>query len=247
MKSLPLESIMSLHRSMVLLVAWFLATGPLAVSSAPASEVAGLVERVSGQARLNGVPLRAHTTLFHGDRVSTAAAGRVLLALGKGTQAMLDPSSEVVVYKSEGGIKLSLRSGRLLLRQEKEARIQIELAGSTVFLSAGESHATLCELAYLADEMSVACPAGEARLWTNGPETSIRVPTGRRVSRQISDEKFPASERKTKENSSEKEISAKSLWRVGIITAAAAAAVLVPLLTRLGNDSEKSSVSPSGL
>ena len=238
---------MSLHRCMALLVACFLATGPLAGNSAPAPEVAGLVERVSGQARLNGVPLRAHATLFHGDRVSTAAPGRVLLALGKGTQAMLNPSSEVVVYKSEGGIKFSLRSGRLLLRQEKEARIQIELAGSTVLLSAGESHATLCELAYVADEMSVACPAGEARLGTNGPETSIRVPTGRRVSRQISYEKFPATARKAKENPPEKEISTKSLWRVGIITAAAAAAVLVPLLTRLGDDSEKSSVSPSGL
>ncbi len=232
---------------MVLLVASVLATGPLAGSSAPAPEVAGLVERVSGQARLNGVPLLAHATLFHGDRVSTAAAGRVLLALGKGTQAVLDSSSEVVVYKSEGNIKLSLRSGRLLLRQEKEARIQIELAGSTVLLSAGESHATLCELAYLADEVSVACPAGEARLWTNGPEISIRVPTGRRVSRQISYEKFPATVRKAKENPPENEISAKSLWRVGIITAAAAAAVLVPLLTRLGDDSEKPSVSPSGL
>lgn len=237
---------MSLHRCMALLGACFLATGPLAGSSAPAPEVAGLVERVSGQARLNGVPLRAHTTLFHGDRVSTAAAGRVLLALGKGTQAMLDPSSEVVVYKSEGDIKLSLRSGRLLLRKEKEARVQIELAGSTVLLSAGEGHATLCEVAYLADELSVACPAGEARLWTNGPETSIRVATGQRVSRQISDGNFPASERKTKENSSEKQISAKSLWRVGIITAAAAA-VLVPLLTRLEADSEKPAVSPSGL
>jgi hypothetical protein len=247
MKYLSVESIMSLHRCMALLVACFLATGPLTGSSAPAPEVAGLVERVSGQARLNGVPLRAHTTLFHGDRVSTAAAGRVLLALGKGTQAMLAPSSEVVVYKSEGGIKLSLRSGRLLLRQEKEARIQIELAGSTILLSAGESHTTLCEVAYLADEVSVACPAGEARLWTKGPETSIRIATGRRVSRQISNEKFPASERKTKENSSEKQISAKSLWQVGIITAAAAAAVLVPLLTRLGADSEKPAVSPSGL
>ncbi len=237
---------MSLHRCMALLVACFLATGPLAGSSAPAPEVAGLVERVSGQARLNGVPLRAHTTLFHSDRVSTAAAGRVLLALGKGTQAVLAPSSEVVVYKSEGGIKLSLHSGRLLLRQEKEARIQIELAGSTILLSAGESHATLCEVAYLADEVSVACPAGEARLWTKGPETSIRVATGQRVSRQISDGKFSTTEQKSKENLPEKEISAKSLWRVGIITAAAAA-VLVPLLTRLGDDSEKSSVSPSGL
>ncbi len=238
---------MSLHRCMVLLVACFLATGPLAGSSAPAPEVAGLVERVSGQARLNGVPLRAHTTLFHGDRVSTAAAGRVLLALGKEMQAMLAPSSEVVVYKSAGGIGLSLHSGRLLLRQGKEAWIQIELAGSTVLLSAGESHATLCEVAYLADEVSVACPAGEARLWTKGPETSIRVATGQRVSRQISDGKFPASERKTKENSFEKQISTKSLWRVGIITAAAAAAVLVPLLARLGDDSEKPPVSPSGL
>ena len=247
MKYLSVEPIMSLHRCMVLLVACFLATGPLAGSSAPAPEVTGLVERVSGQARLNGIPLRVHTTSFHGDRVSTAAAARVLLALGKGTQAMLDPSSEVVVYKSEGGIKLSLRSGRLLLRQEKEVRIQIELAGSTVFLSAGESHAILCELTYLADEVSVACPAGEARLWTKGPETSIRVPTGRRVSRQISDGKFPASERKSKENLPEKEINTKSLWRVGIITAAAAAAVSVPLLTRLGDDSEKSSVSPSSL
>ncbi len=237
---------MSLHRCMALLVACFLATGPLAGNSAPAPEVAGLVERVSGQARLNGVPLRAHATLFHGDRVSTAAPGRVLLALGKGTQAMLNPSSEVVVYKSEGGIKLSLRSGRLLLRQEKEARVQIELAGSTVRLSAGESYATLCELAYTADEVTVACPAGEARLWTNGPETSIRAATGQRASRQTSSGKFPASERKTKENSSEKQISAKSLWQVGIITAAAAA-VLVPLLTRRGDDSEKSSVSPSGL
>ncbi len=238
---------MSLHRCMALLVACFLATGPLGGSSAPAPEVAGLVERVSGQARLNGVPLRAHTTLFHGDRVSTAAAGRVLLALGKGTQAMLAPSSEVVVYKSEDGIKLSLRSGRLLLRQEKEARIQIELAGSTVFLSAGESHATLCELAYTANEVTVACPAGEARLWTNGPETSIRVATGQWVSRQISNGKFPATERKSKENLPKKKISAKSLWRVGIITAAAAAAALVPLLTRRGDDSEKSSVSPFGL
>ena len=179
--------------------------------------------------------------------MSTAAAGRVLLALGKGTQAVLAPSSEVVVYKSEGGIKLSLRSGRLLLRQKKEARIQIELAGSTVLLSAGQSHATLCEITYLADEVSVACPAGEARLWTKGPETSIRVATSQRVSRQISDGKFSPTERKSKENLPEKEISAKSLWRVGIITAAAAAAVLVPLLTRLGDDSEKSSVSPSGL
>jgi hypothetical protein len=237
---------MLLQRCMALLVACFLATGPLAGSSAPAPEVAGLVEHVSGQARLNGVPLRAHTTLFHGDRVSTAATGRVLLALGKGTQAMLAPSSEVVVYKSEGGIGLSLHSGRLLLRQEKEARIQIELAGSTVLLSAGESHATLCELAYLADELSVACPAGEARLWTNGPETSIRVPAGRRVSRKISDGKFPPTERKSKANLPEKEISTKSLWRVGIITAAAAA-VLVPLLTRLEADSEKPAVSPSGL
>lgn len=237
---------MLLHRCMALLVACFLATGPLAGSSAPAPEVAGLVERVSGQARLNGVPLRAHTTLFHGDRVSTAAAGRVLLALGKGTQAVLAPSSEVVVYKSEGGIKLSLRSGRLLLRQEKEARIQIKLAGSTILLSAGESHTTLCEVAYLADEVSVACPAGEARLWTKGPETSIRVATGQWVSRQISDGKFSATARKSKENLSEKQISAKSLWRVGIITAAAAA-VLVPLLTRLEADSEKPAVSPSGL
>lgn len=228
---------MSLHRCMALLVACLLATGPLAGSSAPAQEVAGLVERVLGQARLNDVPLRAHTTLFHGDRVSTATAGRVLLA----------PSSEVVVYKSEGGIKLSLRSGRLLLRQKKEARIQIELAGSTVLLSAGESHTTLCELAYLADEVSVACPAGEARLWTNGSETSIRVATGQRVSRQISDGKSSATERKAKKDLPEKEISAKLLWRVGIITAAAAATVLVPLLARLGDDSEKPSVSPSGL
>ena len=238
---------MSLHRCMALLVACLLATGPLAGSSAPAQEVAGLVERVLGQARLNDVPLRAHTTLFHGDRVSTATAGRVLLALGKGTQAVLAPSSEVVVYKSEGGIKLSLRSGRLLLRQKKEARIQIELAGSTVLLSAGESHTTLCELAYLADEVSFACPAGEARLWTNGSETSIRVATGQRVSRQISDGKSSATERKAKKDLPEKEISAKLLWRVGIITAAAAATVLVPLLTRLGDDSEKPSVSPSGL
>ncbi|MBI4466558.1 MAG: hypothetical protein HY656_03915 [Acidobacteria bacterium] len=189
--------------------------------------------RPQGAAELNRTPLRAESTVYSGDTISTPGENLAVVQLPQGSQIYVGPTSTVRVEAADAGVWAGLVRGTLLARSRPGEKVSVWAAN---LLVSPDTPGALYQVELVSSGAVVAARRGAVKV--EGANRTVTVPAGKSLRFEVAD----SSQAPAGAGAGAGLSAAAKAIIVIVVVAAVATAIAVPVAL---ND-EQQVVSPPG-